>query len=155
MERSAKRQLDQKCVTRKKQKSRHEPQQNTDSNDEIAIARIRVEVEEKVMFSSGEQSRALSQEETTILQKNALQRKLENIMSRCGIKSRTEDVEQCLSLCVEVRLHGLISNLIKLSKKKRSLMLSTAEVQHCVIISNQELWKKMITRDKEVKIKNL
>ncbi|XP_022897752.1 transcription initiation factor TFIID subunit 4b-like [Olea europaea var. sylvestris] len=98
MERSAKRQLDQKCVTRKKQKSRHEPQQNTDSNDEIAIARIRVEVEEKVMFSSGEQSRALSQEETTILQKNALQRKLENIMSRCGIKSRTEDVEQCLSL---------------------------------------------------------
>lgn len=86
--------------------------------------------------------------------------------------------------CVKVRLHGLISNLIKLSKKvgvynflfmfchigffvfdsyqillnlrqKRSLMLSTAEVQHCVVISNQELWKKMITRDKEVKIKNL
>lgn len=39
------------------------------------------QVEEKVMFSSGEQSRALSQEETTILQKNALQRKLENISS--------------------------------------------------------------------------
>ncbi|CAI9769990.1 unnamed protein product [Fraxinus pennsylvanica] len=163
---------------RKKQKSHYEPEQDTENNDVNPIAGISVEEEEQKIFTWGERSRALSQEETTFLQKNALQRKLEKIssvenillessfkyqffegkyslffvvltVSICGIKSRTKDVEHCLSLCVEVRLHGLISKLIKMSKKKRSLMLSTAEVQHCVVISNQELWKKEIMRDKE------
>ncbi|XLR23440.1 hypothetical protein S83_051340, partial [Arachis hypogaea] len=34
-----------------------------------------------------------------------------------GLKGVSNDVERCLSLCVEERMHGLISNLIRMSKQ--------------------------------------
>ncbi|KAL2460316.1 Transcription initiation factor TFIID subunit 4b [Abeliophyllum distichum] len=147
VEKAAKRQLDQEpvpeCVTRKKQKPPDIAEQNTGLiNDVIAIAGIHLEEEEQMLLSGGGRSRTPSQEEgTTILQKSSLQRKLEKIMARCGIQSKTKDVEHCLSLCVEERLHGLISKLIKISKQKRRLMLFPSEVQHCALVSNQKLWK--------------
>ncbi|KAL2477360.1 Transcription initiation factor TFIID subunit 4b [Forsythia ovata] len=154
VEKAAKRQLDQEpiqeCVTRKKQKPSDVLEQNTGViNDVIAIAGIHLEEEEQMLLSGGGRIRAPSQEEgTTILQKSSLQRKLEKIMARCGIESKTKDVEHCLSLCVEERLHGLISKLIKMSKQKRSLLLFPSKVQHYALVSNQKLWKKESMWDK-------
>ncbi|GJW60299.1 transcription initiation factor TFIID subunit 4b [Tanacetum coccineum] len=42
-------------------------------------------------------------------------------VAKCGVKTVSNDLEWCLSLCVEERLHGLISNLIRLSKQRVDL----------------------------------
>ncbi|KAL4315660.1 hypothetical protein AHAS_Ahas15G0207300 [Arachis hypogaea] len=55
--------------------------------------------------------------ERLILQKIPLQKKLFEIMFKYGLKGVSNDVERCLSLCVEERMHGLISNLIRMSKQ--------------------------------------
>ncbi|KAL2477325.1 Transcription initiation factor TFIID subunit 4 [Forsythia ovata] len=124
-------------AAKKKQKPSDVLEQNTGLiNDVIAIAGIHLEEEEQMLLSGGGRIRAPSQEEgTTILQKSSLQRKLEKIMARCGIESKTKDVEHCLSL---------LSNL----QQKRSLLLFPSKVQHYALVSNQKLWKKESMRDK-------
>ncbi|KAE8690377.1 hypothetical protein F3Y22_tig00110895pilonHSYRG00192 [Hibiscus syriacus] len=62
----------------------------------------------------------------------------------------SKDVEQCLSLFVEERMHGLLCNLIRLSKqvdveKPRHRTIFTSDVQQQIMMMNQnarEEWEK-------------
>ncbi|GMI64862.1 TBP-associated factor 4B, TBP-associated factor 4 [Hibiscus trionum] len=78
-------------------------------------------------------------------------KKLAKIMARSGLKNISNDVERCLYLCVEERMHGLLSNLIRLSKqrvdveKPRHRTLITSDVRHQIMMMNQnasEEWEK-------------
>ncbi|GFY86013.1 TBP-associated factor 4 [Actinidia rufa] len=102
------------------------------------------------------------EEERLILQKIPLQKKLTEIISKCGLKSISNDVERCLSLCVEERMHGLICNLIRLSKqrvdieKPRHRTVITSDVQQQILTMNQkarEEWDKKQTEAE--KLQNL
>ncbi|KAI8027702.1 Transcription initiation factor TFIID subunit 4b [Camellia lanceoleosa] len=79
-----------------------------------------------------------------VLQKSPLRGKLAKITSKFGIKNISKDVEQCLSLFVEERMRGLISNLIRISKqrldfeKRRHNTLVTSDIRHQVEVIN---WK--------------
>ncbi|CAH8299132.1 unnamed protein product [Eruca vesicaria subsp. sativa] len=61
---------------------------------------------------------AQEEEGRTILQKVPLQRKLAEIMAKSGIKHIKNDVERCLSLCVEERMRALLCNIIRMSKQR-------------------------------------
>ncbi|GMI70587.1 TBP-associated factor 4B, TBP-associated factor 4 [Hibiscus trionum] len=82
---------------------------------------------------------------------NSTSKKLAEIMAKSGLKNISNDVERCLSLCVEERMHGLLSNLIRLSKqrvdveKPRHRTLITSDVRHQIMMMNQnvrEEWEK-------------
>ncbi|CAH2034088.1 unnamed protein product, partial [Thlaspi arvense] len=97
-------------------------------NDVTALSGINLVEEENKLLSSepkkdGQVSKAsrrvvLEEEERTILQKVPLQRKLAEIMAKSGVKHINVDVERCLSLCVEERMRGLLSNIIRISKQR-------------------------------------
>ncbi|KAL2940856.1 Transcription initiation factor TFIID subunit 4b [Bienertia sinuspersici] len=97
-------------------------------NDVTAVSGVNLREEEEQLFSVpkddgrvSEASRKAVQEEEDrlLLQKVPLQKKLAEIMTKCGLKNLSNDVERCLSLCVEERLRGLISSLIRVSKQQR------------------------------------
>ncbi|GMJ02584.1 TBP-associated factor 4B, TBP-associated factor 4 [Hibiscus trionum] len=129
-------------------------------NDVTAVSGVNLREEEEQLFSGpkdesrvSEASRRIVQEEEerVILQKIPLQKKLAEIMARSGLKNISNDVERCLSLCVEERMHGLLSNLIRLSKqrvdveKPRHRTLITSDVRHQIMMMNQnarEEWEK-------------
>ncbi|KAL6995405.1 hypothetical protein U1Q18_005542 [Sarracenia purpurea var. burkii] len=132
-------------------------------NDVTAVSGVNLREEEEQLFSGpkedsqvSEASRRVVQEEEDrqILQKIPLQKKLAEIISKCGLKSTSNDVERCLSLCVEERMRGLISNLIRLSKqrvdieKRRHQTVFTSDVQQQIMAMNQkarEEWDKKKT----------
>ncbi|XP_059633497.1 transcription initiation factor TFIID subunit 4b-like isoform X2 [Cornus florida] len=129
-------------------------------NDVTAVSGVNLREEEEQLFSGSKEDSRVSEasrravqeeEDRLILQKLPLQKKLAEIMARCDVKSISNDVERCLSLCVEERLHGLISNLIRLSKqrvdieKARHRILITSDVRQQIISMNQkarEEWEK-------------
>ncbi|KAI3812989.1 hypothetical protein L1987_17702 [Smallanthus sonchifolius] len=129
-------------------------------NDVTAVSGVNLREEEEQLFSGSkedsrvsEASRKVSQEEEErlILQKTPLQKKLAEIMAKCGVKTRSNDVERCLSLCVEERMRGLISNLIRISKqrvdieKPRHWTVVTSDVRKQIMSMNQktrEEWEK-------------
>ncbi|KAL4309269.1 hypothetical protein GQ457_01G010590 [Hibiscus cannabinus] len=129
-------------------------------NDVTAVSGVNLREEEEQLFSApkdesrvSEASRRIVQEEEerVILQKIPLQKKLAEIMARSGLKNISNDVERCLSLCVEERMHGLLSNLIRLSKqrvdveKPRHRTLITSDVRQQIMMMNQnarEEWEK-------------
>ncbi|GAB4852301.1 hypothetical protein Ancab_016493 [Ancistrocladus abbreviatus] len=129
-------------------------------NDVTAVSGVNLREEEEQLFSgskddsrASEASRRVVQEEEErlILQKIPLQKKLAEIMSKCRVKNSSNDVERCLSLCVEERLRGLISNLIRVSKqrvdseKSRHRTIVTSDVrQHILAINRKarEEWDK-------------
>ncbi|KAK9066037.1 hypothetical protein SSX86_015439 [Deinandra increscens subsp. villosa] len=95
-------------------------------NDVTAVSGVNLREEEEQLFSGSKEDSRVSEasrkvvqeeEERLILQRPLLQKKLAEIMAKCGIKNRSNDMERCLSLCVEERMRGLISNLIRLSKQ--------------------------------------
>ncbi|PRQ55727.1 putative transcription factor Hap3/NF-YB family [Rosa chinensis] len=114
-------------------------------NDVIAVSCINLrEEEEQLLSGPQEDSRASEasgqavqeeEDERMILQKIPLMKKLTEIVVRCGLKNIRNDVERCLSLCVEERMRGLINNLIGLSKqrvdaqKPRCHTITTSNVQ--------------------------
>ncbi|KAM1033792.1 hypothetical protein FF1_037244 [Malus domestica] len=121
-------------------------------NDVTAVSGVNLREEEEQLFSgpkedsrASEASRKFVQEEEErlILQKDPLQKKLAEIMIKCGLKSVSYDVERCLSLCVEERMRGLINNLIRLSKqrvdaeKPRHRTIITSDVRQQVMNLNQ------------------
>ncbi|VVA23208.1 PREDICTED: mRNAion initiation factor [Prunus dulcis] len=121
-------------------------------NDVTAVSGVNLREEEEQLFSgpkedsrASEASRKFVQEEEErlILQKAPLQKKLAEIMVKCGLKSISNDVERCLSLCVEERMRGLINNLIRLSKqrvdaeKPRHHTITTSDVRQQVMNLNQ------------------
>ncbi|XP_019255665.1 PREDICTED: transcription initiation factor TFIID subunit 4b-like isoform X3 [Nicotiana attenuata] len=95
-------------------------------NDVTAVSGVNLKEEEEQLFSGPKEDSRLSEashqavreeEERLILQKIPLQKKLTGIMAKCGLKNMSSDVERCLSLCVEERMLGLMSSLIRLSKQ--------------------------------------
>ncbi|KAB1216170.1 Transcription initiation factor TFIID subunit 4b [Morella rubra] len=72
-------------------------------------------------------------------------------LAKCGLKNISNDVERCLSLFVEERMRGLMSNLIRLSKqrvdieKPRHRTLITSDVRQQIMAMNRkarEEWEK-------------
>ncbi|OVA17084.1 Transcription initiation factor TFIID component TAF4 [Macleaya cordata] len=136
-------------------------------NDVTAVSGVNLrEEEEQLLSGPKEESRASEatrrvvqeEEERLILQKNPLQKKLAKIMSKCGIRSRSNDVERCLSLCVEERMRGLISNLIRLSKQRvdierpRHRTIITSDVRRQILLMNRrakEDWEKKQAEEAE------
>lgn len=129
-------------------------------NDVTAVSGVNLREEEEQLFSgpkedsrASEASRRVVQEEEErlILQKAPLHKKLAEIMAKSGLKCISNDVERCLSLCVEERMRGLISNLIRLSKqrvdieKPRHRTVVTSDVQQQIMTMNRkarEEWEK-------------
>ncbi|XP_018490454.1 transcription initiation factor TFIID subunit 4 isoform X1 [Raphanus sativus] len=97
-------------------------------NDVTELSGINLMEEERELLSSlpkknsrvFKSSRRVAHEEEgrTILQKGPLQRKLAEIMAKSGIKHIKNDVERCLSLCVEERMRELLCNIIRMSKQR-------------------------------------
>ncbi|CAH1422003.1 unnamed protein product [Lactuca virosa] len=136
-------------------------------NDVTAVSGVNLREEEEQLFSGSKEDSRVSEasrkvvqeeEERLILQKIPLQKKLAEIMAKCGVKNRSNDVERCLSLCVEERMRGLISNLIRLSKqrvdieKPRHRTVVTSDVRQQIMSMNQkvreELEKKQADAEK-------
>lgn len=129
-------------------------------NDVTAVSGVNIREEEEQLFSgskdeirASDASRRVVQEEEdrVLLQKKPLQRKLAEIMTRFGLKNVSNDVERCLSLCVEERLRGLISNLIRISKQRvdsertRHQTVVTSDVRQKITEINRkarEEWEK-------------
>ncbi|XP_041021569.1 transcription initiation factor TFIID subunit 4b-like isoform X4 [Juglans microcarpa x Juglans regia] len=129
-------------------------------NDVTAVSGVNLREEEEQLFSVTKEDSQVSEasrrvvqeeEERLILQKAALQKKLAEIVAKCGLKSISNDVERCLSLCVEERVRGLLSNLIRLSKqrddieKPRHRTVITSDVRHQIMTMNKkarEKWEK-------------
>ncbi|XP_028118509.1 transcription initiation factor TFIID subunit 4b-like [Camellia sinensis] len=130
-------------------------------NNVTAVSALNLEEEQEKLFSGslvGRQVSKLSlrvvqgeEEGMLVLQKSPLRGKLAKITSKFGIKNISKDVEQCLSLFVEERMRGLISNLIRISKqrldfeKRRQNTLVTSGIRHQVEVINRKVkedWEK-------------
>ncbi|XP_050138496.1 transcription initiation factor TFIID subunit 4b-like isoform X4 [Malus sylvestris] len=122
-------------------------------NDVTSVSGVNLEEEEELLFSgpkkhskASEASRKFVQEEEErlILQKAPLQKKIGEIMVKCGLKSVRHDVERCLSMCVEERMRRLINTLILLSKqwvdaeKSRHHTITTSDVRQQIIDLNRK-----------------
>ncbi|KAG0484057.1 hypothetical protein HPP92_012141 [Vanilla planifolia] len=136
-------------------------------NDVTAVSGVNLKEEEEQLLSTPKEEAqasnavrrvALKEEERLILQKGSLQRKLEQIISRCGLEGANHDVEHFLSMCVEERLRSFIISLIRLSKQridvemKRHKLLVTSDVQHQILAMNQkakEEWEKKLAEKPE------
>ncbi|XP_028804356.1 transcription initiation factor TFIID subunit 4b [Neltuma alba] len=129
-------------------------------NDVTAVSGVDLREEEEQLFSGSKEDSRISEasrravqeeEDRLILQKAPLQSKLMDIMVKCGLKGVSNDVEKCLSLCVEERMRGLISSLIRLSKqrvdfeKTRHRVIVTSDVRQQIMSINKkarEEWEK-------------
>ncbi|KAG5629608.1 hypothetical protein H5410_001325 [Solanum commersonii] len=129
-------------------------------NDVTAVSGVNLREEEEQLFSGPKEDSRVSEasrrvvqeeEERLILQKIPLQKKLTEIMAKCGLKNMSSDVERCLSLCVEERMRGLLSSLIRLSKqrvdieKSRHRTIVTSDVREEIMSINRkarEEWEK-------------
>ncbi|KAI3950038.1 hypothetical protein MKW92_013797 [Papaver armeniacum] len=142
-------------------------------NDVTAVSGVDLREEEEQLFSapkydgrSSEATRKVVQEEEErlILHKNPLQKKLAKIMSKCGIKNISSDVERCLSLCVEERMRGIINNLVRMSKqrvdieKPRHRTIITSDVRRQIQLLNrkakEELEKKQAEEAEKLRKSN-
>ncbi|CAA7041623.1 unnamed protein product [Microthlaspi erraticum] len=129
-------------------------------NDVTAVSGVNLREEEEQLFSAAKEDGRVSEasrrvvheeEERLILQKSPLQKKLAEIMAKVGLKSISNDVERCLSLCVEERMRGLLSHIIRLSKqrvdteKSRHRTFITSDIRHQINEMNQKVkeeWEK-------------
>ncbi|XP_057802224.1 transcription initiation factor TFIID subunit 4b-like isoform X2 [Salvia miltiorrhiza] len=129
-------------------------------NDVTAVSGVNLREEEEQLFSGSKEDSRVSEasrrvvqeeEEKLILQKIPLQKMMAVIMAKCGLKNMSNDVERCLSLCVEERMRGLISNIIRLSKqrvdveKPRHKTIITSDVRQQIMAINskaREDWEK-------------
>ncbi|WJX75470.1 hypothetical protein P8452_58999 [Trifolium repens] len=129
-------------------------------NDVTAVSGVDLRAEEEQLFSGPKEDSRVSEasrrvvqeeEESLILLRTPLQRKLIEIMTECGLKGMSNDVEKCLSLCVEERMRGVISNIIRMSKqrvdieKTRHRTVVTSDVRQQIMTMNRkarEEWEK-------------
>ncbi|XP_021890906.1 transcription initiation factor TFIID subunit 4b-like isoform X1 [Carica papaya] len=129
-------------------------------NDVTAVSGVNLREEEEQLFSGPKEDSRISEasrrvvqeeEERLLLQKSPLQKKLAEILVKCGLKNINNDVERCLSLCVEERIRGLICNIIRTSKqrvdaeKARHRTFITSDVQQQIMMINQkakEEWER-------------
>ncbi|XP_019152984.1 PREDICTED: transcription initiation factor TFIID subunit 4b-like [Ipomoea nil] len=129
-------------------------------NDVAAVSGVNLREEEEQLFSGANEDGRVSEaskrvvqeeEERLILQKFPLQKKLTEIMRKCGIKNRSSDVERCLSLCVEERMRALMTTLIRFSKQRvdieklRHRTIPTSDVRKQIMVINERAkveWEK-------------
>ncbi|KAK1301029.1 hypothetical protein QJS10_CPB13g00420 [Acorus calamus] len=117
-------------------------------NDVTAVSGVNLrEEEEQLLSTHKEESRASEatrrvvqeEEEKLILQKEPLQKKIAEIMSKCGLKSVSNDVERCLSMRVDV-------------EKARHRISITSDVQRQIMMMNREakeIWDKKQAEEAE------
>ncbi|CAA6666273.1 unnamed protein product [Spirodela intermedia] len=141
-------------------------------NDVTAVSGVNLrEEEEQLLSAPKEESRASEatrrvvreEEEKLILQKGPFIKKSVLIsvlvaVSKCGIKNISTDVERCLSLGVEERLRGLISNMIRLSRqrvdieKARHQIVVTSDVRRQILMMSKkakEEWERKQAEEAE------
>ncbi|XP_062215289.1 transcription initiation factor TFIID subunit 4b-like isoform X2 [Phragmites australis] len=137
-------------------------------NDVTAVSGVNLREEEEQLFSAPKEESRVSEaarkvvqleEEKLILQKGPLTKKLAEIMRKCNLKVIGTDVERCLSMCVEERLRGFISNIIRLSKQRvdveksrhRFYPLSSDVRSHIMRVNREarEQWDKKQAEDAE------
>ncbi|CAN0905587.1 Transcription initiation factor TFIID subunit 4b [Linum grandiflorum] len=129
-------------------------------NDVTAVSGVNIREEEEQLFSATKEDSRVSEasrrvvqeeEERLLLQKTPLQKKVAEIMAKCGLKNVSSDVEKCLSLSVEERMRSLISNMVRMSKqridseKSRHRTVVTSDVRQQLMTMNQEAkseWEK-------------
>ncbi|KAI7753268.1 hypothetical protein M8C21_018988 [Ambrosia artemisiifolia] len=135
--------------------------------DVTAVSGVDLREEEEQLFSGFNEENRVSEdarklvreeEERLFLQKVPLQKKVAEIMSKCGVKNKSNDVERCISWCVKERMHGLITNLIRVSKqrvdieKPRHRTVITSDIRQQIMSLNQkareECEEKQVDADK-------
>ncbi|KAL1534207.1 transcription initiation factor TFIID subunit 4b-like [Salvia divinorum] len=143
-------------------------------NDVTAVNGFNLREEEEQLFSGFKEDNLVSEaarqiEEKLILQKVPLQNKMMEIMAKSGLKNMTSwqwrNLERCLSLAVEERMHRILSTAIRFSKQrvdkeKTGLKITvTSDVQKEIMAINRkarEEWeKKQAENDKSQKLKEL
>ncbi|CAL1410619.1 unnamed protein product [Linum trigynum] len=122
-------------------------------NDVTAVSGVNIQEEEEQLFSTNKEDSRVSEasrrvvqeeEERLLLQKTPLQKKVAEIMTKCGMKNASNDVEKCLSLSVEERMRSLINNMIRMSKQRIDLEKSshrtvvTSDVRQQLVAMNQK-----------------
>ncbi|CAI9115796.1 OLC1v1016794C3 [Oldenlandia corymbosa var. corymbosa] len=144
--------------TSKKQKVSEASDKSVEElNDVTAVSGVDLREEEEQLFSGPKQDSRVSEasrcvvQDKLILEKVPLLQRLLKIVSKFGLKGIGSDVEQCLSLCVEERMRGLIDNLIRLSKqrldvqKPRHKTIVNSDVRQQIMLINrkaQDEWEK-------------
>uniref|UniRef100_A0A2N9J274 Transcription initiation factor TFIID component TAF4 C-terminal domain-containing protein n=1 Tax=Fagus sylvatica TaxID=28930 RepID=A0A2N9J274_FAGSY len=139
----------------KRQKlSRKVPDQRFELPDDLSLCGNHLQEEEEQLFSQSKtESQAsetprtsqVKEDERLILQKLPLQKKLAQIIAKCGIESKGNDVECFLSLAVKKRMDGLIGSMIRLSKqrvdfdKPKNQIVHTSDIQHQISVMNLKL----------------
>ncbi|XP_020211463.1 transcription initiation factor TFIID subunit 4b isoform X2 [Cajanus cajan] len=165
-------------------------------NDVTAVSGVDLREEEEQLFSGSKEDSRVSEasrrvvqeeEESLILQKAPLQRKLIEIITECGLKGMSNDLEKCLSLvrfkhffifiavrlcvilclknvqCVEERMRGVISNMIRMSKqrvdleKTRHQTVVTSDVRQQIMTMNRkarEEWEKKQAETEKLRKQN-
>ncbi|XP_058001875.1 transcription initiation factor TFIID subunit 4b isoform X3 [Hevea brasiliensis] len=110
-------------------------------NDVTAVSGVNLREEEEQLFSGSKEESRVSEasrkvvqeeEERLILQKIPLQKKLAEIMAKCGLKNINNDVERCLSLRVD-------------AEKSRHRTVITSDVRQQIMAMNRkarEEWEK-------------
>ncbi|OIW19803.1 hypothetical protein TanjilG_24502 [Lupinus angustifolius] len=138
-------------------------------NDVTAVSGVDLREEEEQLFSGPKEDSRVSEasrravqeeEEKLIFQRTQLNKKLVEILVKYGLKGIGNDVERCLSQCVEERMRGLISNLIRLSKqrvdfeKTRHRTVVTSDVRQQIMIVNRKLreeWEKKQAEEEKLR----
>ncbi|CAL0332753.1 unnamed protein product [Lupinus luteus] len=138
-------------------------------NDVTAVSGVDLREEEEQLFSGPKEDSRVSEasrravqeeEEKLIFQRTQLNKKLVEILVKYGLKGIGNDVERCLSQCVEERMRGLISNLIRLSKqrvdfeKTRHRTVVTSDVRQQITIVNRKLreeWEKKQAEEEKLR----
>nr|ACR34476.1 unknown [Zea mays] len=127
----------------KKQKTSGGSQEQSidELNDVTAASGVNIREEEEQLLSAPKEESLASQEarriakeeeENLFLRKGPLLRKLAEIAQKCDLKNISDDVEYCLSMCVEERLRRLISTLIRVSKQR----IDTEKTGHRLVITS-------------------
>ncbi|RDX62068.1 Transcription initiation factor TFIID subunit 4b, partial [Mucuna pruriens] len=110
-------------------------------NDVTAVSGVDLREEEEQLFSGPKEDSRVSEasrkavqeeEERLILQKAPLQKKLIDIMAKCGLKGMSNDVEKCLSLRVDF-------------EKTRHRTVVTSDVRQQIMTINRKVreeWEK-------------
>ncbi|PIA32172.1 hypothetical protein AQUCO_04500045v1 [Aquilegia coerulea] len=129
-------------------------EQSTEEVNDISGVNIRGE-ENQLLAEHEEECQTLKkaqmfvqEEEKLILQKTPLRRKLAEIISKYDITCISNNVERCLSICVEKRMRGLISDLIRLSKMRVDFEMST----HQTLIISDVHHQVQMMKCKEVEV---
>uniref|UniRef100_A0A0D3FK96 RST domain-containing protein n=1 Tax=Oryza barthii TaxID=65489 RepID=A0A0D3FK96_9ORYZ len=127
-------------------------------NDVTAVSGVNLREEEEQLFSAPKEESRVSEAARMVVQLEEEKLILQKVR-KCNLKSIGSDVERCLSMCVEERLRGFISNTIRLSKQRVDLEKSrhriyplSSDVRSHILRVNREAreqWDKKLAEDAE------